>query len=439
MPCLALRARFLGAGRPRFTLLTRSLLSWCLLAARAGTAAVPAAASSLAPAAASSALDPAAGRGRGIGWRQIRKVSTLPFDRLLDEFLDRGQRLLITGRHQGEGRSCAAGAARAADAVDVILRMVGNVVVEDVAHGRDVEAPRRHIARNQNGRLALAEAVQRRHAGVLVHVAVQSRRIEAVLLQGAVQDSDVALAVTEHDRVVEVFRSADEGSQGFPLLVRLAAGRDEALGDRRGRRGGARHLDLHGIVKEGISEALNLGRHGRREEQRLPGEGHELHDAFDIRDEAHVEHPVGLVDDEKLDAGEQQLAALEVIEEASRGRDQHVDPTGDLHILVAEGHAADEERDGKTMVDAVLDEALFYLGGQFTGRLEDEGTRHARPGAAGLQQRQHGQRESGCLARAGLCDTEHVFSGEHVRDGLRLDGRRLGVPGGLDGLEYLFT
>jgi len=44
---------------------------------------------------------------------------------------------------------------------------------------------------------------------------------------------------------------------------------------------------------------------------------------------------VGFVDDHHLDAGEQQLAALDVIEQAPGRGDQHVDATVDLHVLVA--------------------------------------------------------------------------------------------------------
>ena len=56
--------------------------------------------------------------------------------------------------------------------------------------------------------------------------------------------------------------------------------------------------------------------------------GVELEDALDVRNEAHVEHAVGFVDDHHLDAGEQQLAALEVIEQAAGRGDQHVDAAG---------------------------------------------------------------------------------------------------------------
>ena len=67
-------------------------------------------------------------------------------------------------------------------------------------------------------------------------------------------------------------------------------------------------------------------------------------DALDVRNEAHVEHAIGLVDDEDLDAGQQQLAALEMVEQAAGRGDQHVDAARDLGVLVAEGNAADEQR-----------------------------------------------------------------------------------------------
>src|ERR1039458_3755891 len=63
-------------------------------------------------------------------------------------------------------------------------------------------------------------------------------------------------------------------------------------------------------VQEGIGDTLDFRRHGRREEQGLARERHQLADALDVGDEAHVEHAVGFVDDQQLNAGEQQEAAL---------------------------------------------------------------------------------------------------------------------------------
>ena len=135
-------------------------------------------------------------------------------------------------------------------------------------------------------------------------------------------------------------------------------------------------------MQEGLGEAGDFRRHGRREEQRLPREGHQFADALDVGNEAHVEHAVGLVDDEDLDAREQQLAAVEEVEQPARRRDQHVRAAHDLGFLIAERDAADQQRHVELVVCAIFGEALLDLRRQLAGRLENQGARHARPGAA---------------------------------------------------------
>ncbi len=88
--------------------------------------------------------------------------------------------------------------------------------------------------------------------------------------------------------------------------MRLAADRDLELRHVDGGGRGLGNFDLLGIVQEGFGDPSDFGRHGRGEEQRLPGERDQLADAFDVRDEAHVEHAVGFVDHQHFDAGEQQ-------------------------------------------------------------------------------------------------------------------------------------
>ena len=163
-----------------------------------------------------------------------------------------------------------------------------------------------------------------------------------------------------------------------------------------------RHLDPHRIVQEAVDELADLRRHRGGEEQRLPGEGQELHDPLDVGDEAHVEHAVGLVDDEDLDAGQKQPPALEMVEQAAGRGDQHVGAARDHLVLLVEGDAADQEREVQLVVDAVALEAVLHLRGELARRLEDERARHARAGAALLEQRQHRQHEGGRLAGAGL-------------------------------------
>jgi hypothetical protein len=316
----------------------------------------------------------------------------------------------------------------------VVLGMVRHVVVEDVTHRRNIESAGRHVARHEHGRLAGPEAFQSRHPRALVHVPMQGRRVEAVPLQGPVQHRDVPLAIAEDDRVSEVLRSPYEVPQGLALFVRLATRRDEALAGRRDRRGGPRHLHPHGVVEESVGEPVDFRRHGRGEEKRLARERYELDDPLDVRDEAHVEHSVGLVDDEEFDARQQELAALEMIEQPARRADEHVDAARDLGILVAERDAADQERDRQSMIDAVLVEALFHLRREFARRLEDERAGHAGPGATAFELCEHGKHERSRLARSGLRDAENVAASEHVRNGLSLNRRRLGVTGRRDSL-----
>ena len=75
---------------------------------------------------------------------------------------------------------------------------------------------------------------------------------------------------------------------------------------------------------------------------------------------------------------------------------------------------------------------------EFARRLKDERARHARPGAALLQQREHRQHEGGGLARACLRDAEHVTARKDVGNGLLLNGGRGLITGRFDRGENFF-
>ena len=116
------------------------------------------------------------------------------------------------------------------------------------------------------------------------------------------------------------------------MVVAAVAGREASTRTGLCRKASARRVISGGMVAE------------KNSVWRVNGTS--LHDALDVGDEAHVEHAVGFVDDEELDAGQQQLATLEMIEQTARRRDQDVDAAGDLHVLIAERHAADQKRHG---------------------------------------------------------------------------------------------
>ena len=81
-------------------------------------------------------------------------------------------------------------------------------------------------------------------------------------------------------------------------------------------------------MQELLRDAPNLRRHGGSEEQRLARERNELADALDVGDEPHIQHPVGFIDHQELDPGEQQPPALEMVEQAAGGGDENIDAAG---------------------------------------------------------------------------------------------------------------
>ncbi len=108
-----------------------------------------------------------------------------------------------------------------------------------------------------------------------------------------------------------------------------------------------------------------------------------------------------------------------------------------MEVLVAERNPADQQRDVEFLAGAVFVETLFHLGGEFAGRLEDEGAGHSGPGAALLQHGEHRKDEGSGLAGAGLGDAENVSAGQNMGNRLFLNGGRGGVTGGRDGGEHL--
>ena len=196
------------------------------------------------------------------------------------------------------------------------------------------------------------------------------------------------------------------------------------------RIGLCRNVSVRRVISGGIVAEKN---------ERLAGEGDQLADALDVGNEAHVEHPVGFVDDQDLDAGQQEAAALGEVEQAAGRRDHDVRAAVDLDLLLAVGHAADQQRDAELVIDAVFGEGFLDLGGELARRLQNERPRHAGLGAAALEHAEHRQGEGGGLAGARLGDAEDVAALQGVRNGLRLDGRRRVVARRFDGVEHLFA
>ena len=196
-------------------------------------------------------------------------------------------------------------------------------------------------------------------------------------------------------------------------------------------------LDLLGVLQDLRGELGDVTRHGGREQQRLALLGDRGHDAAHVADEAHVEHAIGLVEDEEGHVRQLDVAALDQVEKPARRGDQDVDAAVQGLDLPAEAQAADHHAELQPEAAAVGVEAAADLDGELARRRQ-----HQRPRMLGLRTLaesgevlQDGQREGGGLAGAGLGDAQHVAALQQCRDGARLDRRGHGVAGGIEGTQ----
>ena len=186
-------------------------------------------------------------------------------------------------------------------------------------------------------------------------------------------------------------------------------------------------LDLRRVVQQRLGELADLVRERGREEQVLPLLRQHREDAADVADEAHVEHLVGLVEDEDLDVAQVDRLLLHVVEEAPWCRDEDVDPASERVDLRVDADAAVDERRPQRHVLAVgayassTCAASSRVGVMMRARMGCFRRRACVPVCR--EALQQWQREAGGLAGARLGAGEDVAAGEDERNGLRLDGR----------------
>ncbi len=352
-------------------------------------------------------------------------------DRLADLALDVAQPGALLGVAQRDRPALSPGARGAADAVDVALGHVRQVVVDDVGDAVDVDAARRDVGCDEDGAAAVAEVAQRPLAQRLGLVAVDRVGAQAAGLEVLHDAVRTVLGAREDQRAAHRRVTLQQLREQHALSRLL----DEADGllDPLGGGGGRVDRDANRVAQQRRRERGDLLRHGGREEQRLARRRQQRGDASDRDDVSEVEHVVRLVEHQDLGEVEPDRAVRQMVEQAAGCRDEDVDAALDRARLSRLRHAAEHQRGAKPGLPPVVAEAGGDLGGEFARRGEDEhaaGAPHRRL-RLGQQPVQDRQREGRRLAGARLGDALDVAAGHHDGDRLRLDRRRRGVV--LDG------
>ena len=227
-------------------------------------------------------------------------------------------------------------------------------------------------------------------AATLVPVNTRARSVSSFLQQ-----------VDQKVRLVHLFHEHD-------LLV-------DVVGHRRGRR----HRHGLGVGLHGRGQAAHLGGHGGRKQQGLARLGHPVGDPAHVVHESHVEHAVGLVQDEEFDVVEDQFALLDQVDQAARRGDDEIDAAAQTGDLRARRHAADDDHGAGADVVAVGADVLVDLQGQFAGGRQDQDQGRVALGRGTRSDVvDDRQRERGRLAGAGLGAGDQVVAGADDGDGI---------------------
>ncbi|MCO5561402.1 hypothetical protein L7F22_015023 [Adiantum nelumboides] len=338
--------------------------------------------------------------------------------------------------HQRDRDALAPGAAGAADPVHVGLGVLGALVVDDVRDAGDVDAAGRDVGRDQHVDLLRAERAQRLLTGALAQVAVHGGGGEAALGEVVGDPLGGPLGAGEDHRQAAVLGLQDAGDQ-LDLVHRVRAV-DQLRGALvDGALVGLLRADVRRAVQEGPRERHDRARHGGREQHRVPLLGEHAQDPLDVGQEAQVQHLVGLVEDERLDPAEHQVALLGEVEQPARGADDDVDALAQGLELRLVGAAAVDGDDAHAEVLARGGDVPRDLHAQLAGRDDDERLRDVLGAVRGLalgggggaltgrgEALQQRDAEAQRLAGAGAGLADDVLAGQGQRERQLLDRER---------------
>ncbi len=186
-------------------------------------------------------------------------------------------------------------------------------------------------------------------------------------------------------------------------------------------------LDRTGIVAHRVLLVVTA-QHGDvpvergREQQGLALACGAIEDAAHRRQEAHVGHPVCLVDDDDVDGAEVDAALLHEVFEPAGCCDEHVDSPAQRVLLGAVANAAVDGEDVTFGRLGERSELALDLLGELTSWREDERSWPLAVGAA--DSGEHGKAEGEGLARPGGSLAAHVSAREDVGYGGGLNRER---------------
>ena len=384
----------------------------------------------------------ARGAGQGFVVQQTFVVLGLNFlgTRRADPFgddlgtLQQALGLLVFGRRHDQGRDAlVAGAARAARTVQQGFRRSGQVGVDHQFQPGQVDATGRDVGRDADPGAAIAQGLQGVGAFLLGQLARQRHDLKAPVAHAGQQVVHIGAGLAEDQRGRGFVQAQDVEDRMFAVARDDGIGAVVDVGVLRGVR-----LDRHaqGVLLIGAGQLFDLGRHGGREHQGPAFGGRGGEDEFEIFLKAEIQHLIGFVQHDGLDARQVQRVALDMVAQAARGADDDMRAAVEGALFGAIIHAADAGGDQGGGVFIKPGQLAGDLQGKLARRRDHQGQRlvGVKEGVRAFQQvRGDGQAKGDGLAGAGLGRDEQVAPCGVGRQHGRLDVGQLVITTGGEG------
>ena len=333
-------------------------------------------------------------------------------DFLLGEALDFHHEAFFVHADQADGFATVTSTARTANAVHVVFRDVGDLVIDNVRQLIDIDAACGNVSGNQGTDVPALEARQCLRACALALVAVQRHGLHAILGEEFRDVVCTKLGARKHQHLAPVVLLDDMQQH---LLLLGTTHRVDDLGNALHRGVARGHLDALRVLEQGGCQVTDLVAEGSREQQTLLFLGHQGENFLYVMDETHVEHAVSFVQDQYFHRGKiQKTLLLQIQQTAGRGH-QEINTALDavdlgVHADTAKDHGGTEIQVFTVLADRFLDlRGQFACGGQHQSA-HALAAKFALWGGAQRQAVQQGQGEGGRLAGASLCTGQQVLA-----------------------------
>ena len=184
-----------------------------------------------------------------------------------------------------------------------------------------------------------------------------------------------------------------------------------------------------GSLQVAADEVADVAVERGREQHRLRPGGAVAQDPLDLRREAVVGHAVGLVEDDDVDVGEDELVRLQQVDQPQRRGDDDVDALLQcVDLVLADGAAVHGRMRWPACAATGPSTSATWIA---NSRVGTSTSPSGRAGSAALDDAgEHRHAEGERLAGAGAGSPAHVAAVQRDGDGGGLDLERLGEPGG---------